>query len=72
VRMLASAALAKFRTEGPDVVTEQEACAFFRIDDYVIGQLREEKLARILNAFGDDHEIGEAVRQFAEKVRGTP
>ncbi|MGA8214446.1 MAG: hypothetical protein WB799_12695, partial [Candidatus Sulfotelmatobacter sp.] len=69
--MLASSALAKYRSQGSAVVSVQEASAFFRIDDYIVGKLREEKLARILNAFGDDPEIGEVVREFARKVGGT-
>ena len=68
-RLLGSPAFRKFITDGPDAVSVQEAATFFRIDDYVVGKLKEEKLTRILNAFGGDAEIGEAVHQFARKVR---
>jgi hypothetical protein len=68
-RLLGSPAFRKFVTDGPGAVSAQEAATFFRIDDYVVGQLKEEKLTRILNAFGDDAEIGKAVHQFARKVR---
>lgn len=70
-RLMASTTLAKFRDHGPDGVTNEEACAFFRIDDYVTGKVREDKLVRVLNSFGADQEIGEAVRVFARKVRNT-
>ncbi len=68
-RLLASEALQKFLRYGMAAISPQEAATFFRIDDYVVGQLKEEKISRILNAFGDDAKIGEAVRQFANKVR---
>jgi len=68
-RLMATQAFKKFLAEGPDAVSAQEAATFFRIDGYVVGRLKEEKLNRILNSFGDDVEIGEAVRHFAKIVR---
>ena len=43
--------------------------AFFRIDDYVIGNAREEKITRILNSFSDDPDLGAFLKMLAEKVR---
>jgi hypothetical protein len=68
-RLLSTEAFKKFVAKGPGVISPQEAATFFRIDDYVVGQLKEEKLTRILNAFGDDTEIGPAVHHFARIVR---
>ena len=71
-RILSTAAFKKFVSQGADAVSPQEAATFFRIDDYVVGRLKEEKLTRVLNAFADDPEIGPAVREFAKRVRSTP
>lgn len=70
VRMLASEAFLKFQSSGADAVTAQEAEAFFRIDEYVTGQVRERKIIRILNTFGSDPELGRAVKELANKIRG--
>jgi hypothetical protein len=69
-RILASEAFQKFQTEGLLAITRQEAETFFRVDAYVVGEQRERKLVRVLNAFGDDPELGNAVRELARKVRG--
>lgn len=68
-RMLADPSFRKFRLTGLAAVTEQEAESFFRLDGYVVGQARERKLLRFLNAFGDHPELGSVVRKFAQKVR---
>ena len=70
VRMLASEAFLKFQSSEADAVTAQEAEAFFRIDEYVTGQVRERKIIRILNTFGSDPELGQAVKELANKIRG--
>jgi hypothetical protein len=69
VRMLSSEAYAKTQSHQFDGVTVQEAEEFFRIDAYVTGQAREQKIMRAMTAFGDDQELGEAVRVLARKVR---
>ena len=51
-------------------ISADEADAFFRINVYVEGQARERKIARIENQFGDDAELGEAVRALASIARG--
>ena len=68
-RMLASRAFAEYRAGGSNSVSEQEAEAFFRLDSYVTGKAREQKLLRLLNVFGDDAELGEAVKALEMKVR---
>lgn len=70
VRLLTSAAFERVRAGGnPDDITSDEADAFFRINVYVEGQARERKIARIENQFGDDPELGEAVRILATMAR---
>ncbi|GEM_PF-276128 len=68
-RMLASDAYLKFKDGGLDAVPRSEAEAFFRVDDYVVGEQRERKIVRALNTFGDDDELGPVVRELAGKVR---
>jgi hypothetical protein len=68
-RMIGTTAFKKVSLNNEDTVTAQEAEAFFRIDDYVTGKAREIKLTRIVNAFGDDSDLGKAIKTLAEKVR---
>jgi hypothetical protein len=69
IRMLNSDAYRKLIAEGEDAVTSPEAEAFFRLNDYVIGEARERKINRVLNMFGDDAELGSAVKKLAAKMR---
>jgi hypothetical protein len=68
-RMLTSEAYMKFSTGQLDAITAQEAESFFRLDVYVTGSAREDKIVRALNAFGADPELGSAVKALALKVR---
>ena len=68
-RMLGSEAFAKFSSGMTDAITTQEAESFFRLDVYVTGNAREDKIVRALNAFGSDPELGPAVKTLAPKVR---
>jgi hypothetical protein len=69
-RMLNDPAFLKFQETGSDNISMGQAEAFFRLDDYVVGQARERKIVRIINAFGGDAELGAAVQALAIKVRG--
>jgi hypothetical protein len=68
-RMLSSDAFAKIQNGAADRVTSQEAEEFFRIDAYVSSNAREQKITRALSAFGNDEELGSAVRILADKIR---
>ena len=68
-RMLASIAYEKVISNESDYITAKEAEDFFRVDDYVTGAARREKLARISNTFGDDPELSLAIKILSEKVR---
>lgn len=70
VRMLKSDAFRKLSAGDADGVTREEAEAFFRLNAYVVGEARKRKIHRILNTFGDDKDLGTAVRSLAEKVKG--
>lgn len=70
VRLLTSPALARIREGGDlDDITIDEADEFFRINVYVEGQARERKIARVENQFGDDPDLGAAVRILAALAR---
>jgi len=60
-RMLASDAFQKFADGASEAISQQEAEAFFRLDAYVTGDARQEKILRAKNLFGDDPEIGPLV-----------
>ena len=68
-RMLASIAYEKVISNESDYITSKEAEDFFRIDDYVTGIARKERLARIINTYGDDPELSQAIKVLSEKVR---
>ena len=68
--LLGTEAYLKYRAGRIATVSFREAEAVFRVDNYVTGETRERKLLRILNAFGDDAELGDAVKRFAALVRG--
>lgn len=68
-RMLAENAFVKFQSGKIESISQREAEAFFHLDDYVTGNARERKLVRIVNAFGDDPELGAAVKELVKQVR---
>ena len=61
-RMLSSDAYAKFESGHPEEITLQEAESFFRVDAYVVGDARAEKVLRAINWFGEDKELGPLIR----------
>ncbi|MDX8411268.1 MAG: hypothetical protein R8K46_05270 [Mariprofundaceae bacterium] len=67
-RLLSSDAFSKLQTGAVSIVTKREAEAFFRIDDYVTGDARQQKILRIKNIFGKDPDLGETVMQLASKI----
>ena len=70
-RMISTTAFEKVMSEDEDSITPREAEAFFRLDEYVVGQAREKKISRILTAFKDDADLSSIVKKLAEKVRNN-
>jgi hypothetical protein len=68
-RMLSEPAYIKVAKGRTVEVTIPEAERFFRLDDYVVGQARERKLAQAENALHDDPKLGPAVANAAKLVR---
>ncbi len=69
VRMLSSEAYGKFRAGDIDSVTIQEAEAFFRLNEYVVGKARQQKVARMVNTYADDPELGDAIKVLVRRIR---
>lgn len=67
-RLLGTDACITARNDGVESVTRRMAEEFFRVDDYVTGELRERKILRILDAFGDDPDLGKLAHTLATKV----
>ncbi len=69
IRMLASDAYLKLNSNNMEPVTLKEAEAFFRLDDYIIGASRENKIIRIIKHFGNDPDLQHTIRLLERKVR---
>jgi len=68
VRMLATKAFQKLDAGHEDQVTSEDTEAFFRLNEYILGTARDEKIQRALRAFAEDPQLGHAVRILASKV----
>lgn len=68
-RMVGTVAFEKFAEGKADLISSDDADAFFRLNVYVRGQARQRKIARIENEFGNDPQLGELIGQLAEKAR---
>jgi hypothetical protein len=68
-RMAGEMAFQKFTENKIDSVTPAEAEHFFRIDDYVVGKAREEKIERIINHLSGDPDFGPAIQAIAHLIK---
>lgn len=69
-RMISSPLLERFKSEGPGAISVREAESFFRIDEYVTGLVREQRLNRWIAAFALDEELREIVGALAARLSG--
>jgi hypothetical protein len=69
-RLIESTAYKKIPIGQSEQITQEEAESFFRLNNYVVGKARERKIVRVLNLFGDDPELGAAVKTLANVVQG--
>ena len=67
-RMLSSDTFRLLKENGVSGVTSDQVQAFFQVDEYITGDSRKRKIDRLLNAFGGDPELGEAVKELASKL----
>ena len=69
VRMLGETAYQKISSGQLTSVSPVEAERFFRIDDYVVGAARKNKIERSIAAFNSDPLLGDATKRLAQLVR---
>jgi hypothetical protein len=67
-RLLATDAFAKFASNQGDAISLREAESFFRVDAYVTGDARAEKILRTKNRFADDAELGSLIKLLESKL----
>jgi hypothetical protein len=70
-RIMVSDAFLKYQSTGPDSVTIEEIETMFHVGPYILGRAREIKMLRILNTFGSDAEIGQAVCELGHRLKDT-
>ena len=70
-RLLKASAYKKFRSGRSDMISAADANSFFRLDDYVKGSLRKQKVTRLLETFSHDKELGPAVKAIAALLPET-
>jgi hypothetical protein len=66
-RLLGSDAYDTANRRGLSSVSAREAEELFRIDDYVTGVARAEKVERLLHFFGNDPEVGVMLQTLAKR-----
>jgi hypothetical protein len=67
-RMLTSDAYTKFAAGQSDAISSQETESFFRVDAYVTGSARTEKILRAKTLFGEDKELGSLIALLEIKL----
>ena len=65
-RVASSVAFQKYAAGHQEQVTRRDVDTMFRLNEYIVGDARQKKVQRIVNALGDDEKLGKAVRFFAE------
>lgn len=67
-RIRTSDTFLKAKRRGTAAVSMEEAERLFRLNAYITGQSRKDKITRILNVFRNDSELGGVVKELAEFV----
>ena len=67
-RMISSEAFAKFEAKKSETISPQEAESFFRVDAYVVGEARAQKILRAKKLLGEDQELGPLIRLLEAKL----
>jgi len=68
-RLFSEDAYRRFLLNGASSLTRRDAEHFFRLDDYVTGEHRAARIQRMINFFGSDAELGEAVLVLADLAK---
>jgi len=69
VRMQTEIAFQKWQEGRTEEIVPIEAERFFRIDDYVVGDLRRSRIKRARDIFGTDPLMIEAIQEISKKLR---
>lgn len=67
-RLIEEPAYAKAASGQPDLVTDREAMRFFRVDDYVVGDQRQDRVDRLRRLFQHDEKLGHIVGMIAARI----
>ena len=67
--MMSEPAFQKFTSGATREITSVEAERFFRVDDYVIGDARKNKILRTKAAFRTDTDLKPAIDHIATLIR---
>lgn len=70
-RMQAESAFQKWQSGCVDEIQPVEAERFFRIDDYIVGDLRRSRVKRARDIFSTDPTMSEAIDEIEKKVRDS-
>lgn len=71
-RWISSDAFLKHASGQTAEVSTQEAENLFRLDEYIVDELRERKVNRLVNAFRDDPQLCAFVEAMAKRVAKEP
>jgi hypothetical protein len=67
--VLGHPALEIIRVSGANALPPRELESLFRVDEYILGAVRERRIARVLNAVADDPGLVALLSPAAERVR---
>jgi hypothetical protein len=68
---MTTVAFEKFANGDVQSITKGDAEAFFRLDDYIVGSSRLQKIDRIQNMFAVDSDLGTLVKHLATMLKGS-
>lgn len=69
--LLGHPALDLLRTSGVSALSARELESLFRVDEYIVGAVRERRIARVLNSVAEDPELVALLSPAAQRVRSV-
>jgi len=67
--LLAHPATEALRTSGVAALTDRDVEALFRVDEYIVGAVRDRRIARVLNAIADEPSLVALFEPAAARAR---
>jgi len=68
IRLLSEDAFKKFMGGRLSEITDREILRFFKLDEYVVGETRKARIARITHSFSTDPDLGPAIQSLVGRV----